>query len=216
MTRLVIFDIDGTLVPGASSEVRFARYLWRKGVLGPRQVLAFAWFTLRYWLCYPRTILQKNKAYLSGLQVAEVAAFAAAFVRAELLSALYAPTLARLREHQGAGDAVALLSGTPDFIAHALATTLHAQTSIGAVCAQAGGRYSARPPHSHPHGPGKVIAAREISERMGLSLAQAVAYGDSVHDAWLFRAVGQGVAVMPDEGLRAAAQGEGWEIFSEP
>lgn len=214
MTQLAIFDIDGTLVPGASSEVRFARYLWRKGMLGPRQVMAFAWFVLRYWVRYPRTILQKNKAYLSGLQVSSVAGLARRFVQDELLPVLYTPALARLHEHQAAGDSVVLLSGTPDFIAAALADALQAQTSIGAVCAQTNGCYTAGPPRSHPHGPDKLVAAREIARRTDLPLAQAVAYGDSVHDAWLFRAVGRGVAVMPDDGLRAAAEGEGWEIFS--
>lgn len=215
MTQLVIFDIDGTLVPGASSEVRFARYLWRKGQLGWRQILAFVAFTLRYWVRYPRKILQKNKAYLSGLRVASVASLAEQFVHDELLGELYAPTLARLREHQAAGDTVTLLSGTPDFIAGALARALHVDISVGAICAQKGDRYSARPPQTHPHGPSKLVAANTIAERAGLPLAEAIAYGDSVHDAWLFRVVGQGVAVMPDSGLRAAAKGEGWEIFSE-
>ena len=211
--RLVIFDIDGTLVPGSSSEVRFARYLARHRMLGVRQILAFVGFTLRYWPRYRATVLQKNKAYLSGLAVQRVEALARAFVTESLVPALYGPTLKRLRAHQAAGDSVALLSGTPEFIASALASALDVETSIGAECASENGRFLAHLPLTHPHGKTKLDAAEKLAEQSGLPLASAVAYGDSMHDAWLFRAVGEGVAVMPDRGLRATASGEGWEIF---
>lgn len=214
MSKLVIFDIDGTLVPGASSEVRFARYLWRQGQLGPRQMAAFAWFAVRYFMRYPKNVMQKNKAYLFGLEVHSVAALAREFVADELMQDLHPPTLLRLRAHQAASETVVLLSGTPEFIAQALGEALQAEASIGAVCDASHGRYSARPPHSHPYGKTKLEAARQLAAQFDLPLSQAVAYGDSIHDAWLFRGVGKGIAVMPDRNLRAAAAGEGWETFS--
>jgi len=213
MDRLVIFDIDGTLVPGASSEVRFARYLWRNGKLGPRQVLAFVGFVLCHWLRFPRSVLQKNKAYLSGLSVDTVDDCAREFVSDELMQILYAPILLRLRAHQAAGEQVVLLSGTPEFIASALARALDVHAFVGAVCDSEDGKYTAQPPRTHPHGESKINAARKLATQADLPLSEAIAYGDSVHDAWLFRAVGQSIAVMPDRGLRAAAAREGWEIF---
>ncbi len=213
MSRLVIFDIDGTLVPGSSSEVRFARYLCRNRRLGLRQILAFLWFVLRYFPRHPRNVMQKNKAYLSGLEVTAVAELARDFVASELLDKLHPPTLLRLRAHQAQDDWVVLLSGTPQFIAQALANALDAKASVGAVCDARHGRFTARPPHSHPYGKSKLDAVRELAAQTGLPLANAIAYGDSIHDAWLLRAVGEGIAVMPDRELRAAAAGEGWETY---
>ena len=45
--KLAIFDIDGTLVEG-STERRFWRYLLKRGHQGPRQVVAYLTFWLRY------------------------------------------------------------------------------------------------------------------------------------------------------------------------
>lgn len=209
--RLILLDIDGTLVPRRGSEPRFASYLWRRGRLGPRQLFAYAYYLTRYLPRFGRGILQKNKAYLSGLRVAEVCAWAEDFVANELQPSLYPPAVARLEAHVEAGDHVVLLSGTPDFIAAPLARILGAHGSYGALCATAGGRFLAAPPVRHPYGPSKVEAAREIAAETGLTLGNAVAYGDSINDAYLFRAVGSSVVVMPDRRLRAAAEGEGWE-----
>lgn len=211
--RLVLFDIDGTLVPGSSSEARFARYLWRRRALGLRQLLAYGWFCLRYFPRYGRAVLQKNKAYLSGHGEREIRELARLFVAEALMPALYAPAVARLRAHQAAGDHVALLSGTPQFLASALAVALDVGHSRGALCAARGGRFLARPPRRHPYGPTKIDAAHELAREAGLPLSQAIAFGDSISDTYLFRVVGEVVAVQPDQQLSAAADGAGWEVL---
>lgn len=211
--RLVIFDIDGTLVPDVSSEARFARYLWQAGALGPRQLLAFAWFSLRYLPRFGRHVMQKNKAYLLGHQQENIMAWAHTFVAEELYPALYSPVLARLRTHQAAGDAVVLLSGTPQFIADALGQALGVEHCEGALCGTENGYFTAAPPRRHPYGPTKVDAAERLAQRVGLPLTEAIAFGDSISDAPLFRAVGEAVAVAPDRKLSAEAAGAGWEVL---
>ena len=211
--RLILFDIDGTLVPGRGSEPRFAAYLWRHRHLGPRQVTGFLGYMLRYLPRHGRGILQKNKAYLAGLGGEEVHAWARDFVAADLLPILHPPTGGRLQAHVEAGDRVWLLSGTPQFIAAPLADALGAHGAHGAICAERDGVFRAAPPLRHPYGPSKVTAAREIAAGAGLPLDEAIAYGDSINDAHLFRAVGRSVAVMPDRRLRAAARGEDWELL---
>lgn len=217
MTRgvrhLVLFDVDGTLVPRPGCEPRFARYLLKRGHLGPRQVLAFLYFWLRYLPVYGRHIPQKNKAWLAGLPVTSVREWAVAFVREALVSTIHPSVLARLKEHVAAGDHVVLLSGTPDFIVDALTSELGAHAGYGSVCATRNGYYLATPPERHPYGITKVTAAREIATSAGLALERAIAYGDSINDAHLFRVVGRSVAVMPDRRLREAAGGENWEIM---
>lgn len=215
MTRLAIFDIDGTLVPDASSETRFARFLWHKRELGARQLLAYLWFCLRYGLRYRQHVMQKNKAYLSGLSETHVQALAHEFVAESLLPELYAPALERLRAHQAAGDTIALLSGTPQFLAEALAAALDADHSLGALCAIRAGVYGVTPPVRHPYGATKVDAAEELAAAAGLPLSGAIAYGDSMHDAYLFRVVDEVVLVQPDHGLSAAADDEGWEVLPD-
>ena len=212
-SRLAIFDIDGTLVPGPSSEVRFVRYLWSQRLLGPRQLLAYVWFCLRYAPRYRRHLMQKNKAYLSGLHEDRIQALAADFVQKRLVPALYEPALKRLQVHKAAGDTVVLLSGTPQFLADALAQALGAEAGYGALCCMDNGVYCAAPPERHPYGATKVAGAQALADAAGLALSDAVAYGDSLHDAHLFRLVAEAVAVQPDRGLYAVAAGEGWEVL---
>lgn len=214
--RLVIFDIDGTLVPGASSEMRFARYLWRTGALGPRQLLAFVWCVLRYLPRFGRHVMQKNKAYLSGHDHEHIVDLAQRFVADVLMDTLHAPAVERLKAHQAAGDAVVLLSGTPQFLADALGAALGVKHSLGAACATQNGRLTSAPPWRHPYGPTKIDAAVTLAARTGLPLAQAVAFGDSINDAPLFHVVGQAVVVAPDRKLSAAAAGAGWEVLDPP
>lgn len=213
--QLVLFDIDGTLLPKPGSEPRFALWLLRRGQLGPRQLCAYLWFMLRHWPRHGRHVMQKNKAYLSGLTTDIVGELAARFVREQLTSALYSPALERLQSHCRRGDHVVLLSGTPQFIATALADALGVAGACGALCAVRSGRFTAEQPLRHPYAKTKVDAARGIAEQAGLPLEQALAYGDSINDAWLFGAVGQAIVVMPDAQLRAMAAGRNWAILSD-
>ncbi|MEQ8799952.1 MAG: HAD-IB family hydrolase [Salinisphaeraceae bacterium] len=210
---LVLFDVDGTLVPAPGTEPRFAWYLLRRGGLGWRQLLATVWFLLRYWPRFGRDVPLKNKAWLTGLRQADVAARARDFITAELAPVLFAPAVARLSEHVAAGDHVVLLTGTPQFLARPLADHLGAADAVGSLCEVAAGRFCSGPPVRHPYGETKVEAARALAAGAGLDLATAVAYADTTSDAPLMRAVGRAVAVMPDRGLLAMARNAGWEIL---
>jgi phosphoserine phosphatase len=121
--KLAIFDIDGTLVEG-STERRFWRYLLKRGHQGPRQVLAYLLFWLRYFPVYRKQTARKNKAYLYKLETARVRTLAERFVADEILPRLYAPAVQRLQAHLRRGDTVVLLSGTLEPIARAIAAAL--------------------------------------------------------------------------------------------
>jgi len=209
---LAIFDIDGTLVRD-STERRFWRYLLARGRQGPRQILASAWFLLRYLPRYGVHVAKKNKAYLVGLETADITALAADFVAREALPRLYEPVLQRLQQHLRAGDTVALLSGTLEPIARALAQHLGVQHVRATECAQRDGRYLARPPVVHPFGALKVDVAKELAAQLGAELGLATAYADSAHDLELLEAVGVAVAVRPDRTLLRAAQAKAWDVI---
>jgi HAD superfamily hydrolase (TIGR01490 family) len=209
---LVIFDIDGTLVRG-STERRFWRYLFARRRQGPRQILACAWFLVRFLPRYGVHVAKKNKAYLVGLKTADVAALAADFVAREAVPRLYEPAVQRLQQHLRAGDTVALLSGTLEPIAHALAQHLGVQHVCATVCAERDGRYRAQPPVVHPFGAHKLVLATALAARLRADLRLATAYADSAHDMDLLEAVGSPVAVRPDRTLLRAARANAWDVI---
>jgi len=213
--RLAVFDIDGTLVAGPSTEKRFALHLARRGLLGPRQVFAFLGFLPQGIARFGRHGLKKDKAYLAGLREDELSGLAEAWVAEALAEAWFAPCTARLNLHRQAGDAVALLSGTPQFVAEAIGRALGVETVVGTRCAARDGRFQARAPLSHPFGAEKAAMAAALAARHGTDLADVVAYADSIYDLPLFLAVGRAVAVRPDERLAFEARARGWEVVGD-
>jgi HAD superfamily hydrolase (TIGR01490 family) len=212
--KLAIFDIDGTLVRG-SSERLFWRYLLRRGQLGPEQMFAYLLFLVRYVATGGVHTIKKNKAYLTGLRSAEVAALAREFVATRLVRRLYQPAVQRLEQHLLRGDTVVLMSGTLDPIARALAAHLGVRIVCATLCSERNGLYLAQPPETHPFGAAKLSLARQLAEQLGTDLEHAAAYADSIQDLFLLRAVGEPVVVSPDRRLLEAALARDWEIIAD-
>lgn len=210
---LALFDIDGTLVAGPSTEKRLFLALLRRGWLGPRQLGHFGWFAASHAGRFGRHVFKKDKAYLAGLPVERVERFAAEWVAANSRDWWFQPCVNRLRAHQSAGDQVALLSGAPSFVARAIAEQLGVSRAVGTECAARDGRFLPRAPRLHPFAAEKVRVAAALCAELGAGPADLVAYGDSVHDLPVLKLAARAVAVRPDRGLRAAAQAAGWEIL---
>lgn len=210
---LVLIDVDGTLLTGASSERRLIRRLAARGRIGPVQLAACLGFALRHAPRYGRHVWKKNKAYLARLAVADVAAQAAELVQDVLLPDLRPGLLRRLEHHRAAGDTLALLTGAPSFIADPLARALDIEHCIATRCAVRGGRFTAAPPLRHPFREEKAQLAATLCRELGVRLEHAVAYADSVDDAPLLARVGHAVAVDPDRELAGCAAARGWEVL---
>ena len=213
--RLIVFDIDGTLIAGPTTEKRFFAYLARTGNLGPRQVLAFLAFIIRWAGRYGRHIFKKDKAYLAWLREDKVRRLATQWAGRDLEAAWFHPCVRRLRKHQAEGDQIVLLSGTPDFVAEAIAARLGVTTAVGSRCVVRDGRFRAQPPELHPFADAKLAIARQLCEHYGVELRQVVAYADSGHDLPLLEQVGTPVAVRPDGNLLETARQRNWEILGE-
>lgn len=214
--KLVLVDIDGTLLPAPSTERRFYRYLRERKIIGWQAAFRFAGFATCYLPRFGTGVLRKNKAYLAGLTAGEVEFLAREFVTTVVLDELLQPLCARLGEHRERGDDVWLLSGTLDYIAQAIARHLQVENVMATRCRIKDGVFQARPPELHPYGQAKLELARKLCERQGIPRERVVAYADSWADRFLLNAAGEAVAVMPDERLRTRAHQQGWEIIERP
>lgn len=213
--RLVIVDIDGTLTTGPGTEKRFWAYLLKTGNQGPRQVLAYLGFLVRWSWRYGRQVLKKDKAYLTGLSVSKVRNLADTWVGQVLDDIVYEPSLKRIQQYRSEGAVVILVSGTLDFIATAICESIGAQRAIGSVCAERRGRFRMQPPERHPFAGAKVEIVQELCREFGVGPEHVIALGDSVHDLPLLEFAGQAIAVRPDERLAAIAADRGWEIIGQ-
>ena len=200
--RLAIFDVDGTLVAGKSTEKRFIAWMLRRRLIGPWQLLAAAWFVLRWSPRYGRHVFRKNKAWLSGIAEDVVANEAAAFLNEEISDEDWiAPAVTELHRHLERGDTVVLLSGSPQPIVDLLCRQFGADEGLGTRCDVAHGRYTAAPATCHPFFDEKVALLSRICEEYGVALKDVSAYADSRFDIPLLSKVGHPVAVCPDKRL---------------
>ena len=60
------FDVDNTVLPGEASEVRFFRWLWRRGVVGWPEVRASISWLIRHLPPLSLHPLRERKLYLAG------------------------------------------------------------------------------------------------------------------------------------------------------
>ncbi len=213
--RLALFDIDGTLVRDPSTEKRFVLWMLLTGRIGLLRLLAYAAFCLRYLPRYGAGVFARNKSLMWRRTEEGTKALARAWAARHLRRALYLPCVQRLEMHRERGDIVVLLSGTPDFLAEAVATQLDVPHVVATRCAQRNGRFVLEPPEVHCVSQAKLEAARHLCGQFGASLAETMAYANSITDIPLLAACGRPIAVTPDAGLAAEAARKGWETLGE-
>ncbi|MFC4464782.1 HAD family hydrolase [Streptomyces xiangluensis] len=190
MTRLHLFDLDGTLLHGSSAPVEISRQL---GLEAQTVALDKA---IGEGRISPPEYASHVHALWAELTEAHVTA---AFAGAPWLSGIE-DVWAEIR---GSGDYCAVVSLSPSFFVERL-------TEWGAHAAY-GSRFPAVP-FTEPVDPAGILSAAakvQIADRLcaeyGLGRADCVAYGDSMSDKDLFEAVPVSVAVNADQHLTGLA-----------
>jgi HAD superfamily hydrolase (TIGR01490 family) len=206
------FDVDNTLVPGVAIELRFFRYLYGQGVIGPREALASGWYLLRHMPPISVHPLRERKLYLAGKAVSAIEPLAAEFVRREICPRLSMHAVAALNEHRRAGHRVVLLTGSVDFLIAPLAAHLDVPMYLAACPERAADRYTGHVVPPLPYGDGKRRLIDDLADREQIDLANSYAYGDSPGDVAVLRAVGNPLVVNPIRGMGRIARAHGWRV----
>lgn len=121
-------------------------------------------------------------------------------------------SVARLRAHQRAGDAIVLVSGAMEDILRPLMERLNIRLTYCSAPTVLNGRYTGELAQQ-AIGRGKVQAVTQYCAMLDVPPSRCFAYGDHSSDLPLLSAVGRAVAVDPDTTLAAHAREKGWEIL---
>jgi len=151
------FDVDNTLIPGVAIEVKFFRYLLRRGFVGMRESAQSAWHLLRHMPPMSLHPLRERKLYLAGKYPAMIEPLAEEFVRAEICPRISHDGLAVLEKHQQAGHRVVLVTGSLDFLIAPLATMLNVPTVLAATPERIASQYTGHVLPPLPYGEGKRV-----------------------------------------------------------
>jgi HAD superfamily hydrolase (TIGR01490 family) len=207
-----LFDVDNTLLPGEASEIRFFRFLWRRGLVGWSELTRSAAWLVGHMPPFSLHSLRERKVYLMGKHSADIESYAREFCQAEMIGKVSAQGRAKLDEHRQAGHQVILVTGAPDFLIEPLAKFLGVATVFAAKPEQRDSVYTGALITPLPYGRGKRELILAHAREMGLDLTASYAYGDSPGDHDLLEMVGHPLVVNPIRGMARTAQRSGWPV----
>src|SRR4051794_18099533 len=119
--KYIFLDIDGTLIPTPSCELRFFIYLLKIRAIGIKSIFYLLYFMIRRCFHYGSHIHKKNKAYLHGLNAVLIADHAKQFVTKQIFPLFRNTVVNKINFYRQQGYSLVLLTGTISFIAHSIA-----------------------------------------------------------------------------------------------
>lgn len=217
--KLALFDLDGTLIAGDSDHA-FGEFMvtqgWAEGELHRRRNDEFYRQYLAGCLDIAEYIDFSTRAWRErGLdeQLAVSARFMAEVMAPQLLPA----ARALLDLHRAAGDLVAIVTATNEFITRPIADALGVEHLLAVelergVDGMATGRIRGVPSFRE----GKIERVHDWLAGLGQRLSDvehSVFYSDSTNDLPLLEIVSEPVATNPSPALEAIALQRGWRIL---
>ncbi|WP_143965763.1 HAD family hydrolase [Gordonia zhaorongruii] len=218
LTAAAFFDVDNTLVHGASI-VLFARGLASRKYFAYGDIMSFAWQQAKFQLTGKENADDvasgKDRAlsFIAGRETSELVELGEDIFDEYIAEKIWPGTAALAQRHLDAGQQVWLVTATPVQLAQTIATRLGLTGALGTVAESVDGRFTGRLVGDILHGPGKAHAVRSIAVREGLDLKRCTAYSDSHNDVPMLSLVGTAVAINPDADLRDIARVRGWEQY---
>jgi len=213
-SRLAVFDLDRTLLPGSSLMI-LGRALHRAGLVDGRELAGWmareAAFARRgEGVSTAQRLLATLLASVAGREAAPYLEVARS-LGDELATAAVPGARWLLDMHLAVGDFCVVASASPQELVEAATRALGAHRAVGTRTALADGCFTGTLDGPFCHGRGKL--ARLWVELGTADLSQATAYSDSASDLPLLEAAGRPVAVNPDRRLRRVAATAGWPVL---
>jgi HAD superfamily hydrolase (TIGR01490 family) len=217
--KLVIFDLDGTLIAKdsdhafgeflvamgwaeASAFQRENDFFYQQYMAGTLDIDAYVDFATRPW---------------RGRSAAEQEVALKRFMHDVMQPAIGEPARALVRAHVDAGDRVAIATSTNEFITRPIADAFGIATLIATLLERdAAGRVTGRIRGTPSLRDGKVRRVEQWLESEHLRLEDfdaSVFYSDSTNDLPLLQRVSEPVATNPSAALEAIARQRGWRIL---
>lgn len=212
------FDVDGTLIRGASTWY-LARDLYSRGYFG----LSFFFFAAYQSVLYVlfgenhrrlAKVKERSLGIIKGKLESDLTLVGEELYDRFLQERIFPGAREILQQHLDQGHEVWLVSATPREISSQMAYRLGLTGGLGTIVeVDENGRYTGNMPQSLLHGTMKAKAVLDLAEERGLDLSTCFAYSDSMSDEKLFNLVGHPRVVNPEWKLRRLAKRRHWPVY---
>ena len=217
--NLALFDLDGTLIP-KDSDHAFGEFVV---TLGWADAQTFRRRNDAFYADYAAGRLD-IEAYVEfatapwrGRHADELARATERFLDLVVRPMLHPTALALVQRHRDAGDLVAVVTATNDFVTRPIAGLFGVSELIATdLQRDAAGRVTGRIEGVPSFREGKVTRVQAWLGARGLALAdfeRSTFYSDSTNDLPLLECVGEPVATNPGPALERIAQERGWPVL---
>lgn len=217
--NLTLFDLDGTLIP-QDSDHSFGEYMVK---IGWADGAAWAERNDEFYAQYQRGELDVD-AYIDfatsvwrSRPPAEAEATRARFMEEVMSPLMRDNARALVCQHQDAGDLVAIVTATNEFVTAPIAAAFGVEHLIAVKLQRdAAGRYTGQIDGVPSFQAGKISRVRDwlASEgRQWQDFERTTFYSDSVNDLPLLEQVSHAVATNPTPALADIAAKRGWTIL---
>ena len=217
--RLVLFDLDNTLLAG-DSDYEWGQFLIDRGVLDRETYEAQ---NRAYYDQYVAGTLDIHEYLGFALRPlaehppAELERWHAEFMRLRIEPMIMPEARQLVRRHLEADDLCAIITATNSFVTAPIARVFGVKHLIATEPEVQGGRFTGRVRGIPCFRDGKVKRLDEWLDALGKRLAdfsESVFYSDSHNDLPLLERVSRPVAVDADGALAAEASRRGWATMS--
>ena len=210
------FDLDKTIIATSSSRA-FGRPFFDGGLVSRADAVraGYAQFLFQVGGADARQTNRLRDALsemVTGWEVARVSEIVAETIHEYIDPVVFEEALALIRRHQANGRDVIIVSASGAELVAPIADLLGAEDWIASELGIEDGKYTGEVTF-YAYGQAKADAIVELARRRGYDLAHSYAYSDSVTDAPMLAAVGNGFAVNADRALRKAAIENGWGVL---
>lgn len=219
MLRLVLFDLDNTLL-GGDSDFEWAQFLIEQGVLD-REV-----YEARNQAFYEQykagtldihEFLDFQLKPLSRHSRAQLDAWHAQFMRDKIRPLILPKARELVARHAAKADLMAIITATNSFVTRPIAREFGIDNLIATEPEEVDGAFTGRAAGVPSFREGKVTRLEAWLHDRGLAwqgLSESWFYSDSLNDLPLLQRVSRPVAVDPDATLRLHAEKYGWPVIS--
>lgn len=201
------FDMDKTVL-SCNSAGRYARYLFKRGELGVRDILKTSVWLLQYRLAMidAESVSRHAIRSVAGEPESEMVELCLEWFHTDIQQFITRKARAAIQRHREDGHYVVLLTAATPYIAQPVSEHLELDDFLATRLEVSDGIFTGEPVEPLCYGQGKIVWAERWARERDVDLERSFFYSDSYTDKPMLERVGNPIAVNPDPRLKRYAR----------